>query len=330
MLTQNIAPESDLLGVFLKALETLRTFRIEAKQAMQACQSGSEKQGLDALQSTFKILINSFYGYLGFDRGRFNDFDAADKVTSEGRSLLRSMVDALREYDANPIEIDTDGIYFVPPDFQGSAKDVTEQMATFRKNFSATLPAGIEVEFDGEYASMYSYKMKNYALLGADGKMSIKGAALKSRGLESFQRKFMHKMLRLKLEDQETDLPDLRQSFDDSIAKKQWPIEEFAKKENLQNSPANYAAKRANGQGSRRAAYELALASEREYKAGDQVSYYVTGIKKNVAVYASSKLTKDWDPNNRYENISYYQAKLEALYKKFGGPDRDSRQGELF
>ena len=38
----------------------------------------------DALQATFKILINSFYGYLGFSMGHFNDFAQADRVTRTG------------------------------------------------------------------------------------------------------------------------------------------------------------------------------------------------------------------------------------------------------
>ena len=33
-----------------------------------------ERRDLEALQQTFKILINSFYGYLGFSLGHFNDF----------------------------------------------------------------------------------------------------------------------------------------------------------------------------------------------------------------------------------------------------------------
>ncbi len=330
MLTQKIGPESDTLGVFLKALDTLRTFRVEAKRAMQACDDASEKLGLDALQAAFKILINSFYGYLGFEQGRFNDFEAADRVTSEGRNLLHAMIDRLREQDADPIEIDTDGVYFVPPSFDGTVNEVASQMDAFRKAFAEWLPEGIEIEFDGEYVSMYSYKMKNYALLDAKGEMVIKGAALKSRGLERFQRTFLSTMIRMKLEDRESELPALRQSCDDAIARREWPIEEFAKTENLQGSLDAYAAKRARGEGSRRAAYELALASGRAYNTGDQVAYYVTGDRKTVAIHENSKLVSEWDPDRRDENVTYYRAKLEALYRKFGGPEGDARQGELF
>ena len=60
-------------------------------------------------------MINSFYGYLGFAQGNFADFDAAARVTQIGRDLLRKMIDWLGKRGAQVIEVDTDGIYFVPP-----------------------------------------------------------------------------------------------------------------------------------------------------------------------------------------------------------------------
>ena len=68
----------------------------------------------------------------------------------------------------------------------------------------------------------------------------------------------------------------------------------------------------------RNAAYELALKSEREYRAGDQIAYYITGSKKNVSAHANARLTSDWNPDERDENVEYYVAKLEALCRRFG------------
>jgi len=45
----------------------------------------------------------------------------------------------------------------------------------------------------------------------------------------------------------------------------------------------------------------------------------VTGARKSVAVHENSRLVSDWDPDNRDENVPYYLAKLDALYKKFAG-----------
>ena len=66
--------------------------------------------------------------------------------------------------------------------------------------FSEELPPGIEVEFDEQFEAMFSYKAKNYALLTREGEVVIKGGALKSRGLEKFQRVFLEEMIKFLME----------------------------------------------------------------------------------------------------------------------------------
>src|SRR5204863_3293061 len=70
-------PNSDPVQIFLHLLTDLRKFRLEAKAKMRAAKDPAEQRHLEAFQNTFKILINSFYGYLGFAQGHFADFDAA-------------------------------------------------------------------------------------------------------------------------------------------------------------------------------------------------------------------------------------------------------------
>jgi len=308
MLAFGIFPKSDTLNVFGELLARLRKFRLEAKTKMRAAQ-GAEKSHLDALQGTFKILINSFYGYLGFAQGNFADFEAAAAVTAKGRELLRGMVDWLRQRGADVIEIDTDGIYFMPP------KDATWD--GLYGELAETLPKGIEVEFDARYVAMFSYKAKNYALLSEDGKLSIKGAALKSRGLEKFQRVFIERAVRGLLEGRPEVIPAMHAEFAKALRDRMWEPEMFAKTEALQDSLEAYQKKIAASSRNRSAAFELALRSGRKMQAGDRVSYYITGTKKTVKAYESAKLLTEWDPQNRDENTAYYLAKLDELAGKF-------------
>ncbi len=328
MITRRLGPRQDRLGVFLETLGRLREFRLEARRRREAATDARDRAAAEALQSAFKILINSFYGYLGFAQARFCDFDAAEQVTAEGRALLRDMVAWLRARGARPVEIDTDGIYFVPPH-----ACVTDARALrgFHEQFEAALPPGIEVEFDGAYPAMYSYKMKNYALLEPDGAVVIKGAALKSRGLEPFLRDFLEDVLRQRLTGRARDLPRLYAEYAERLRERLLPVEKLAKSEMLQETPASYAAKVARGGRPRAAAYELALAAAREFRAGDQVSYYVTGDRKSVAVYEHARLVGDFDPAARDENVPYYLAKLEALARKFAPEafERAAGQAEL-
>ncbi len=308
MLAFDCLPESDTLGVFGDMLARLRKFRLEAKAAMRSA-SGAEKSHLDALQGTFKILINSFYGYLGFAQGNFADFEAAAAVTAKGRELLRGMVDWLRQRGAEVIEIDTDGIYFTPP------KDASWD--GLYRELAATLPAGIEVEFDARYAAMFSYKAKNYALLSEDGKLSIKGAALKSRGLEKFQRIFIERAVRALCEGKPEVIPVMHAEFAKALRDRTWEPEMFVKTEALQDSLEAYQRKIATFSRNRSAAFELALKSGRKMQAGDRVTYYITGTKKSVTAYESAKLVEEWDAGKRDENVAYYTAKLDELAGKF-------------
>ena len=312
LLGEGRAPRSDRLGIFLQLLAHLRDFRLDAKQrAQDPALPPAAASRWDALQATFKILINSFYGYLGFPQARFNDYELAAGVTEQGRDILRGMVAKLRELGAQPIEIDTDGIYFTPP---GGLDDAG--LARFQKEFRGHLPAGIEVEFDGRYPAMFSYKMKNYALLEDDGTVILKGAALKSRGLEPFLRDFLREWLTLTLHGRAEDIPGLFARCRAEIAGRKLPVAALAKTEMLTDSPATYQRKREAGGKSRQPAYEVALASGREFQAGDAVAYYVTGDKKNVPVHAHAKLAAAFDPAHRDENVPYYLAKLDALAKK--------------
>ena len=331
MLQFDCFPATDQLQIFRHLLTDLRTFRLEAKANMRAAEKSNDKiraRHFQALQNTFKILINSFYGYLGFAQGHFADFDAAARVTQIGRDLLQKMIAWLNEHGAQVIEVDTDGIYFVPPNAstvgqpsrlpsETGRQDASPTIEKLRKDLAAILPAGIEVEFDEEFDAMFSYKAKNYALLTRDGEVIIKGGALKSRGLEKFQRVFLEEMIKLLMEGKPEAIGDLRDQFQKRIREREMPIDTLMKTDTLQDSLDKYRAKIAGSARNRAAAYELAAASGREYRPGDQISYYITGNTKKVAAYENAKLASAFDPQNRDENIDYYIAKLDELVKKF-------------
>jgi DNA polymerase I len=358
MLQFDCFPATDQLQIFRHLLTDLRTFRLEAKASMRAAKNRGQQQHFHALQNTFKILINSFYGYLGFAQGHFADFDAAARVTQIGRELLQKMIDWLNARGAQVIEVDTDGIYFVPPSVAASLRDAREgasedaidtraahppspsygaagsatatEIEELRKGLSEILPPGIEVEFDEQFDAMFSYKAKNYALLTRDGEVVIKGGALKSRGLEKFQRVFLEEMIKLLMEGKPEVVPQLRENFEKKIRDREWNIEMLMKTDTLQDSLDKYRAKIGAGGRNRAAAYELALASGRAYKPGEQISYYIKATPKKVAAYEAAKLASDFDPTNRDENVDYYVAKLDELVKKFANVTApEAKQGDL-
>ncbi|MBI2061422.1 MAG: DNA polymerase II [Nitrospirae bacterium] len=312
MLVHRCFPKSDELGVFPNLLEDLRAFRIRAKEQVKAAQDPQERNFANALQSTFKILINSFYGYLGFDMAHFNDYEQANRVTQIGRDTIQAIMKALEAEGCRVIEVDTDGIYFMP-----SSPLPERDEAALMGRVTANLPEGIHLELDGRFPAMLSYKMKNYALLKAKGELLIKGSGLKSRGLERFQRQWMEEMFLLLLHGRRDAVEKLYRDFRDRIERHEFPVKLFMKTETLQESPQSYQEKVRAKKRNVAASYELALRSTKNYQAGDQVSYYVTGTSRKVKVHQACKLAAEWDPKNPDENADYYLSKLEELHEKF-------------
>jgi len=309
IISQKWQPSRDRLNKFSFFLSKLRTFRLDAKDREKQASTHEEKDFYNSLQTTFKIMINSFYGYLGFGFGTFNDFSMAENVTAHGREILTSMLNFLLKEKAKVIEMDTDGIYFQPPQNITSPEDM-------EKKIQKILPQGIDVELDSTYKAMFCYKSKNYALLSENGEIAITGAALKSRGVEPFIREYLKQFISFLLNEEFQKIHSLTEEYRKNIENSSIPLSKLAKSENLKESPENYSSKISSGKGRRSAAYELALKAQRSYRQGDQVSYYVIGTKKKLSVVDNSCLLAD-APEERDENTAYYIAKLDDIYKKF-------------
>ncbi len=312
MLAKGMAPSSDTLGVFLDLLGHLRELRVSAKRLAQGAASEEERLHQNALSASFKILINSFYGYLAFGGGHWNDFEVADRVTSEGRALVTAIIDRLRALGATPIEADTDGVYFVAP-----AEHRADDDARLLEAVAAGLPATISLEMDGRYAAMFSYKMKNYALLDGRGRLHLKGSGFRSRGLEPFQRQVMQEIVQLLVTGGRSDAKGVIDRWLAAFAAHTVPVRSFARTEYLQEALETYRARVQSGERAPSAVYELALASGRTVQPGDQVSYYVTGRTARVAVNEYAKLAALWDPAHPDENVEYYQSKVLEVWERF-------------
>ncbi len=309
ILAEKWSPRRDRLGEFVRLLSELRTFRLEAKDAAKAAATAAERDYFGALQSTFKILINSFYGYLGSAQASFNDFAMAERITAKGREILKSMLDYLSANGCTVLEADTDGVYFTRPDDSAPPEEWLARL-------QAILPPGIAIDLDARYDAMFCYKSKNYALLTTGGELEIAGAALKSRGLEPFQRELMEILLHALLHQNLAPFFAAYREAEKNISGGSMPVEKLAKTENLKDSVAVYRKKLADGSGRRSAVYELADASKQDYQAGDQLTYYVTGTKAKVPVVGNARLLSDAPETPDY-NRAYYLNKLAELRGKF-------------
>ena len=313
ILTYLLAPARDSLGLFIPMLSDLRRFRLTAKQLARDSVLDSERYYYDALQQVFKVLINSFYGYLGAARHNFSDPATAAEVTRLGRVTIKNMIAMLESEGARPVEVDTDGIYFIPPESCATEAAELELVSCI----SRKLPEGIEVELDGRYRSMFAYKTKNYALRDYDGRIIIKGSGLRSRGLEPYLREFMRDVIELLLTGKAVSVALLFEEYVTRLRSRVLKVSWVARSVALNESPDSYSEKLRLGKRNRSASFEVALASGRPYRAGDHVSYYVSGSGRYATAYEQCRPVSAFDPAHPDINVLYYIEKLRHVQKRF-------------
>ncbi len=312
MLNYDVRPRTDALGLFPDLLRRLTALRLDAKRRMQ------DDGEMEARQGSYKILINAFYGSLGFSQALFNDFREADRVASIGQELLRSMIEHLRRFGGEVIEVDTDGVLFVPP--PACASEADERRLVERLN--AEMPPGIRIGYEGRFQRMLSYKKKNYALLTYTGEIKFKGSSLVSRSVERFGRQFVREGIRLLLAEDVAGLHALYVAARERITAHAWQsADDFSRTETLKTSLAAYQADVAAGRRTRAAAYELALARRaRGLPApgvGDRMSYYIAGAGAGVTASEACREADAWDPRRPDENTAYYLKRLDEVTAKF-------------
>ncbi|MDQ2817402.1 MAG: hypothetical protein M3T49_04215 [Candidatus Eremiobacteraeota bacterium] len=258
MLARGIAPQDDKLGVFLPMLGALRERRLTAKREAKFESSAADDGhgAADGLQNAFKILINSFFGFLGTNGLHFNDPTAAARVTEAGREVMDRIVAALRARGCRVIEADTDGAFFVPPD-GADAQAIVDEVG-------AALGDGLRLVYEDRYEAMLSLKAKNYALKRSAGELVMRGSALRSHRDEPFGRGLLRDIAAALIDNRLHELEPMIREVSDRVREGRIPVEEFARRESVSHKTF------ASG-GNRRLASALA---QRGVAVGDKVRIY--------------------------------------------------------
>ncbi|TLU87373.1 MAG: DNA polymerase [Chlorobium sp.] len=316
MLSYKICPKSDELNVFPRVLKDLKELRFQAKDKSKKEKTVgniSLANNFDAMQSSFKILINAMYGYLGFNGGIFNDFTEADKVTSTGQALAKKMISEFEARGCKIIEVDTDGILFIPPPEVRTEAQEKELV----KEVSLLMPEGINIGYDGRFKKMISYMKKNYALLGYDDIMILKGSSLSSRSGEKFGRDFVRKGFEMLLAEDITGLHNLYAEYKNRIINREMDVSEIARTETFKNTKENYINDVNMGKRAKTITYEIAIKAGIEIRKGDRITYYVSGNGNTTSSFDKGKLASEWRKEKPDENSTFYLKRLDEHCQKF-------------
>jgi DNA polymerase elongation subunit (family B) len=184
-----------------------------------------------------KLVVNSAYGYLAAGGGltRFADVHAANEVTRHGRETLQLMCRELAARGVTLLEADTDGVYFAVPEgwTEADERRVVAEVA-------ALLPPLVQLEFEGRYAAMLSHEPKNYALMGYDGSLLLRGVAFRSSRAEPFGEAFLRRAIARLLEGDVSGVRDIYVGTLDSLRRRALPAYDVSSRVRLTKSPAVY------------------------------------------------------------------------------------------
>ncbi|MBI3884275.1 MAG: DNA polymerase [Opitutae bacterium] len=325
LLHMNRNPASDSLGVFIPMLRRLREYRLKYKLLAKTAPTAAERDEAQARQQTFKILINSFYGYLGFSGARFADGDLASEVTRRGRELLQALIEEFQRLGCTILEADTDGIYL-------SSEQYCREPEKLLGIVAKIMPEGIELEYDGIYDAMFCYKAKNYAL-AVNGEVTLRGSALRSRGIEPYLKKFSDQLIAFLLGVAPVSPLDGIAALRAKIAAREVPVEQLAKAESLSQNPEAYEQFIAGGGKPRRAAAEVALQMNPRPRMGERVSYYITAkARGQTSDWQRARPLASYDAEKAPYDPQYYLEKIDdwlERYGKFLGYKAPSDQQEM-
>lgn len=323
MLNYGIHPDGDHLHLFEELLLGLTDMRLDAKAKMNALPEGPERSELDSRQSSYKILINSFYGMLGHRWSRFNDMSEADRVTATGRQLLKWMINVIQDLGGEIVLCDTDGVMFQLPESGMSDEEVDDLIGTI----SERMPPGINVDNDGRFERVLSYRKKNYIKIpkghgiGSDQyKLKITGGSFKSRGTPQFGLDYIQRVAEALIHEDVEHAAQIHMDAIDAIREGQVDVENLAQRATLRDSLEEYDRSVAENPNKHpMAQYELAkeLRSRgKDVRKGDIMRWYVAGdkAKSNVTAYEDAKLLQDYQGD---ENRAYYLDKLNDWAEKF-------------
>jgi DNA polymerase elongation subunit (family B) len=334
MRTHRIGPSRDRLGAMLAMVDGLVERRLAAKAAARRAPAGSaERFAHEAMSAAMKLVVNTAYGYLAAGGlTRFADVHAANEVTRRGRETLQLMCRELAARGVTRLEADTDGVYFAVPEGWTEAEErrVVAEVGEL-------LPPLVQLEFEGRYAAMLSHEPKNYALLGYDGRLILRGVAFRSSRSEPFGEAFLRRAIARLLAG---DIAGVRQAYVETVTairRREYSTFEMSSRVRLTKTPAQYRATRDSR---REHPYEAMLAAgRREWRRGERVRVF--RARDGSAALASDRSgNAGGPPDPRLYDVEHYLRVLKAnfasrLARAFAPADftalfADPDQGALF
>ncbi len=189
-------------------LEDVLLRRADIKKQLKQATDEQEKKMLESRSYAFKLLANSFYGYLGFSGARWYCFPCAQATTAYARNYIQGTIKKAEEAGFSVCYSDTDSCFLL------LGKKNKEDAKKFMEDVNKTLPGHMELEMEGYYSRGIFVALKHgekddkkgakkkYALRREDGKLKITGFETVRRNWSALAKEVQEKVLQMVLDEQ--------------------------------------------------------------------------------------------------------------------------------
>jgi len=219
----------------------------EERMRLKDSMKGLKKEGKEhewkivkTRQNALKLILNSFYGYLGFPGSRWYTLEAARAITAWGREYIKQIMEMAEKEGFTVIYGDTDSIMLGYEEVK-ELEDFERKVGEFMEKVNAHLPEPMKLELEGFFRTGLFVTKKRYALMGIDGSMVVKGLERVRRDWSPLARKAQEEVLRLVLNDRVDEAVGFVKEKVNELRRKEVPMEDLVITTQLTKLPEHYA-----------------------------------------------------------------------------------------
>lgn len=237
---KNVSPDGDWFckkkeGFIPKRLRQIFEARMKLKKKARTMPKGQKQKIVDTEQKALKLILNSFYGYLGYANARWYNLESARAIASWGRDYIIKIMKDASMADFTVVYGDTDSIMIT-----STSDSFEDDVKKFLGEINKGLPDPMELELEDFFVRGLFVTKKRYGLLSKEGNLVVKGLEKVRRDWSKVAREAQGIVLRLVLENKVDAAKAYVKKLVTKIRGKEIPMEKLVIKTQLTKRIENY------------------------------------------------------------------------------------------